>query len=129
MFVFFDEFQSIAYSFFIDRQLFVSFHIHEVVQSIVTVQILHVLSLYVSSWHFIGWVEGFLQYGSCYNILYFGSNKSCSFARLYMLKFNNLINLSISSSNSIPSQLIIFVLIYNVKFKRSGVYINLNNAK
>ena len=89
----------IFYSFFdhvkVDWNLIICLAVHEVVELTVIVQVLHLLCLDVSIIEFVIRVECFFTDSACYDVLVLSSYKSSALARLYMLKVEYYVRLSV----------------------------------
>ena len=94
--VLFYKLQSIAYNIGIQRDLIICLHVHEVVQIAVLIQILHIFSVNVCIFKFLSRTESLLNNTAADDIFQLSSYKSRTFSRFYMLKFHNLINISVN---------------------------------
>ena len=79
----------------VDRLLLISFHVHEVVQIAIAVQILHVLPFNVSGRILIGRVERTFYHCTSDDILILGADKSGTLTRLNVLEFDNLYHVAV----------------------------------
>ena len=100
-----DEFQGVTDLILIQCNLIVGVDIHEIIQIAVGIQILHVHTVDVSILKLLGGTESFLHHAAADNVLQFRSDKCCAFARLYMLKFDNLIDVAVNFDRNAVSKI------------------------
>lgn len=93
--VFFDEIQCVGNKFLRERNLFVSFFVHEVIKFAVVVKVLHFFPFDVSELEFIGRVESAFDNAAGNNVADFGANECCALARFNVLKINDGENASV----------------------------------
>ena len=89
------ELEAVAYICGIYREILICFGIHEVVKVTVIVGILHILSLNVCNGELCRGIVALFNNGACDNVLDLGSYESGALARLYVLEFYYLKNISV----------------------------------
>ena len=87
-----NELESIAYKIGGKLNLIVCLGIHKGVKIAILVQILHILSIYMSLRAFLGGTESSLNYAAVLDVLKLGADECRSLAGLNMLEIDDLIN-------------------------------------
>ena len=82
----------VFYLVLVERNLFVSFAVHKVVNVAVGIQIFHILLLDVCQLEFFRGVERFFSYGTGHHVFDLGADECCALARLNVLEVNDYVN-------------------------------------
>ena len=90
-----DEIERIADDVLADRDLLIGLHVHEVEQVAVVVAVLHILALDKSGRELCSRVEGCFNHSAGDDVLVLGTDERCALARLNVLEFENLNNLTV----------------------------------
>ena len=74
----------------VQGQLLVGFHVHEVVQLAVVVDVLHFLGLNDGAGHLVGGVEAALDHSAGHDVLELGAHEGSALAGLHVLEVNDV---------------------------------------
>lgn len=101
----FDEFQGIADGVLIQSDLIISLNVHEIEEIAIRIQILHIYSVDMSSRELLSGTEGFFNHAAADDVFQFGSYERCSFSGLYVLEFNDLIDVVVHLKRNAVSKI------------------------
>jgi len=89
----------------IDRDQLIALRVHKIIEIAVVIRILHLLALNISGREFIRGVKGALCDGAGNHVADFCAHKGRALAGLYMLEFNDLINVSVHLKRNAVSEI------------------------
>ena len=93
--IFLNEFEIVAELGRVYGNLLVGLGIHKVIKSAILIEVFHFLALNISGGEFFGGIKGALNDRACNNISDLGSYECSALTGFYMLKLNNLVNITV----------------------------------